>query len=72
MHIDSREKERSVKIAPAVQQALDVFKETEQTKLAISTAIMAKQQDAVKQQGEAAVQLVQQAATMSRGIDIRA
>jgi hypothetical protein len=61
-----------VKISPVVQQTLDIFKETEQTKIDIATAILAKQQDANKQQGQAAVKLIEQASTLSRGIDVRA
>jgi len=38
----------------------------------IQTAVAKKQLDAVKQQGNAAVQLVQQAADISKRLDVRA
>jgi hypothetical protein len=63
---------REMKLSPVVQQTIDIFKETEKTKLDIATAILAKQQDATKKQGQAAVQLIEQAAVPSRGIDVRA
>ncbi|MEQ1827273.1 MAG: hypothetical protein ABL921_15055 [Pirellula sp.] len=61
-----------MKIAPVVQQTIDMVRDTEQTKLDIATAILKKQSDANKQQGQAAVQLIEQAATVTRGIDVRA
>jgi hypothetical protein len=61
-----------MKISPVVQQAIDIHRETEQSKIDIATAIAVKQQDSTKQQGQAAVKLIEQAATLSRGIDVRA
>jgi hypothetical protein len=61
-----------MKVPPAAQQAIDIHRESEQTKLDIATAIAAKQIDSTKKQGEAIVQLVEQAAAPKRGIDVRA
>ena len=62
-----------MKISPVVQQAIDIQRESDQTKIDIATAVAVKQQDATKQQGKAVVQLIEQAAaTPKRGIDVRA
>ncbi len=59
-------------ISPIVQQAIDIYAKTEKTRSDIATAVVAKQLDADKQQGQAAVKLIEQAATLSRGIDVKA
>ncbi len=59
-------------IPPIAQQAIDVFTKTEQTRSDIATAVLAKQLNVEKQQGQAAVKLIEQAATVSRGIDVSA
>ena len=61
-----------MKISPIVQQAIEINRETEQTKVDIATAIAAKAMDATKQQGQAIVKLIDQAAKPTRGIDVRA
>lgn len=61
-----------MKISPVVQQAIDINRESEQTKVDIATAIAAKAMDATKQQGQAIVKLIDQAAQPTRGIDVRA
>jgi len=61
-----------MKIPAAAQQAIDIHRETEQSKINIATAIASKELDSVKQQGEAVVKLVEQAAAPKRGIDVRA
>jgi hypothetical protein len=61
-----------MKVPAAAQQAIDIHRETEQTKLDIATAVASKQLDSAKQQGEAVVQLVEQAAAPKRGIDVKA
>lgn len=61
-----------MKISPIVQQAIEINRETEQTKVDIATAITAKAMDATKQQGQAIVKLIDQAAKPTRGIDVRA
>ena len=43
-----------------------------QVQAQIQTAVAKKQLDAVKQQGQAAVQLLQQAADVSKRLDVRA
>jgi len=43
-----------------------------QVQTQIQTAVAKKQLDAVKQQGDAAVQLIQQAADISKRLDVRA
>lgn len=59
-------------ISPVVQQAIDVYAKTEKTRSDIATAVVAKQLNADKQQGQAAVKLIEQAAKISRGIDVTA
>jgi len=61
-----------MKVTPVVQQAIDISRATDQTKLDIATAVVAKQQNAAKQQGKAIVKLIEQAAAPTRGIDVRA
>ncbi len=59
-------------IPPIAQQAIDVFTKTEKTRSDIATAVLSKQLNVEKQQGQAAVKLIEQAATVSRGIDVSA
>ena len=59
-------------ISPVVQQAIDSYAKTEKTRSDIATAVVAKQLNADKQQGQAAVKLIEQAAQISRGIDVTA
>lgn len=59
-------------ISPVVQQAIDNYAKTEKTRSDIATAVVAKQLNAEKQQGQAAVKLIEQAAQASRGIDVTA
>lgn len=59
-------------ISPVVQQAIDNYAKTEKTRSDIATAVVAKQLNAEKQQGLAAVKLIEQAAQASRGIDVTA
>jgi hypothetical protein len=62
-----------MKISPVVQQAIDIHRETESTKVEIATAVLVKQQNAAKEEGKAVLQLVEQAAVVpKRGIDVRA
>ena len=57
-------------ISPVVQQAIDNYAKSEKTRSDIATAVVAKQLDADKQQGQAAIKLIEQAANVSRGIDV--
>ena len=57
-------------ISPVVQQAIDIYAKSEKTRSDIATAVVAKQLDADMQQGQAAVKLIEQAANVSRGIDV--
>ncbi len=60
-------------ISPVTQQAINIVAKTEQTRSDIAMAVLSKQLSAEKQQGQAAVNLIEQtAATASRGIDIEA
>jgi len=59
-------------ISPVVQQAIDSYAKTEKTRSDIAIAVVAKQLSADKQQGQAAVKLIEQAAQVSRGIDVTA
>lgn len=60
-------------VSPIVQQTIDIYANTEKTKSDIATAVLAKQLNADKQQGQAVVQLIEQAAsTPTRGIDVKA
>ena len=59
-------------ISPVVQQAIDSYAKTEKTRADIATAVVAKQLSADKQQGQAAVELIEQAAKVRRGIDVTA
>ena len=59
-------------IPPIAQQAIDVFTKTEKTRSDIAAALLSKQMNVEKQQGQAAVKLIEQASTVSRGIDVSA
>ena len=60
-------------VSPVTQQANNIVAKTEQTRSDIATAILSKQLSSEKQQGQAAVRLIEQsAAVASRGIDIEA
>lgn len=60
-------------ISPVTQQAINIYEKTEQTRSDIATAVLSKQLSAEKQQGQAAVKLIEQAAAAgSRGIDVKA
>lgn len=54
------------------QKAIDIFAQKEKTRGDVATAVLVKQFDAAKQQGQAAVQLIDQAAKVTRGIDVKA
>ncbi len=60
------------------QQAIQIVAQSEKTRGDIAMAVLVKQLDADKQQGQAAVQLIDQAAEvtkaakLTRGIDVRA
>lgn len=45
--------------------------QAQQTHAQVQTAVAAKQLDAAKQQGDAAIQLIQQAADISKQLDVR-
>lgn len=59
-------------ISPVTQQAIEIYAKTEKTRQDIATAVLAKQINAEKQQGQAAVKLIEQAANATRGIDVTA
>ncbi len=59
-------------ISPVTQQAIDNYAKTVKTQQEIATAVLAKQFNADKQQGQAAVKLIEQAANGARGIDVTA
>lgn len=60
-------------VSPIVLQTIDIYAKSETTKADIATAVLAKQLNADKQQGQAVVQLIEQAAsTPTRGIDVKA
>ena len=60
-------------ISPVTQQAINIYEKTEQTRSDIATAVLSKQLNAEKQQGQAAVKLIEQAAsTAASGIDVKA
>ncbi len=59
-------------ISPVTQQAIDNYAKTAKTQQDIATAVLAKQFNADKQQGQAAVKLIEQAAKVTRGIDVTA
>jgi hypothetical protein len=60
-------------LSPIVQQTIDIYAKSETAKSEIATAVLLKQLNADKQQGQAIVQLIEQAtATPSRGIDVKA
>lgn len=60
-------------ISPVIQQAINIYEKTEQTRSDIATAVLSKQLKADKQQGQAVVMLIEQAAaTPSSGIDVKA
>lgn len=45
--------------------------QAQQTHAQVQTAVAAKQLDSAKQQGDAAVQLIQQAAEITKSLDVR-
>ena len=60
-------------ISPVIQQAINIYEKTEQTRSDIATAVLSKQLKADKQQGQAAIKLIEQAAsTAASGIDVKA
>ena len=60
-------------ISPVTQQAINSYEKTEQTRSDIATAVLSKQLNAEKQQGQAAIKLIEQAAsTAASGIDVKA
>lgn len=60
-------------ISPVTQQAINIYEKTEQTRSDIATAVLSKQLNAEKQQGQAAIKLIEQAAsTATSGIDVKA
>ncbi len=60
-------------ISPVTQQAINIYEKTEQTRSDIATAVLSKQLNAEKQQGQAAIKLIEQAAsTAASGIDVKA
>jgi hypothetical protein len=66
-----------MQISPVAEKLIEIDRQTKQTAADIATAVAVKQRDAEKQQGNAALQLIQQAVVASpnatqRGVDIRA
>jgi hypothetical protein len=62
-----------MKISSTAQQAIDVVKQSAETQQALATAILSKQNQVSKQQGEAVLQLLGSATGIpTRGIDVRA
>ncbi len=66
-----------MKISPVAEKLIEIDRQSRHTSADISTAIAAKQMDAFKQQGNAALQLIQQAvvsapSASNRGVDIKA
>jgi hypothetical protein len=66
-----------MKISPIAEKIIEIDRQSKQTSADIATAIAVKQRDAMKQEGNAALQLIQQAVVASpgptqRGVDIRA
>ncbi len=66
-----------MKISPVADQLIAIDRQSRQTSADIATAIAVKQQDAFKQQGNAAIKLIQQAVvatpnSSNRGVDIKA
>ena len=66
-----------MKISPVVDQLIEIDRQSRQTSADIATAIAVKQQDAFKQQGNAALKLIEQAvistpSSSNRGVDIKA
>lgn len=60
-------------ISPVTQQAINIYEKTEQTRSDIATAVLSKQLNAEKQQGQAVIKLIEQAAsTAASGIDVKA
>ncbi len=60
-------------ISPVTQQAINIYEKTEQTRLDIATAVLSKQLKVEKQQGQAVIKLIEQAAsTAASGIDVKA
>ncbi len=67
-----------MQISPVVANTLSIVQGKAEADIAIATALMKKEQNVARQQGEALVQLIQAAASISvvapktRGIDVRA
>lgn len=62
-----------MKLSPVVSQTLDVVRKSAENDQAIATALLAKQQNVAKQQGEAVLELLKSVPQPpSRGIDVRA
>ena len=60
-------------ISSVTQQTIDILAKSEQTRSDVATAVLSKQLSAEKQQGQAVVKLIEQAAVQStRGIDVKA
>ena len=60
-------------ISSVTQQTIDIFAKAEQTRSDIATAVLSKQLSAEKQQGQAVVNLIEQATVKStRGFDAKA
>ena len=60
-------------ISSVAQQTIDIYTKAEQTRSDIATAVLSKQLSTDKQQGQAVVKLIEQAAVKSaRGIDVTA
>jgi len=60
-------------VSPIVQQTIDIYAKSETAKSEFATAVLAKQLNVDKQQGQAVVQLIEQAAASpTRGIDVKA
>ena len=66
-----------MKISPVADQLIEIDRQSRQTSADIATAIAVKQQAAFKQQGNAALKLIEQAvistpSSSNRGVDIKA
>ena len=59
-------------IPPIAQQAIDTFEKTEKTRADIATAVLAKQLNVAKIEGQAIVDLLEQASIPKRGLDVKA
>ncbi len=66
-----------MQISPVAEKLIEIDRQSRQTSADIATAVAVKAKDASKQQGNAALQLIQQAVISSpnstnRGVDIKA